>query len=101
MPVIAVLPLQKPSVDPEQAYCANWITEDLIADLSGLRVVAQAKTVRWPRSISNQRMRSRPPLDAFLKVLDATGEAVRCLLAQGHLRCRFSFSIAVVRANRW
>ena len=43
-PVIAVLPFENLSADPEQEYFANGITEDLITDLSklaGLRVVAR------------------------------------------------------------
>jgi TolB-like protein/DNA-binding winged helix-turn-helix (wHTH) protein/Tfp pilus assembly protein PilF len=43
-PVIAVLPLDNLSADPEQDYFSDGITEDLITDLSkiaGLRVVAR------------------------------------------------------------
>lgn len=43
-PVIAVLPFENPSADPEQNYFSDGITEDLITDLSkiaGLRVVAR------------------------------------------------------------
>ena len=44
VPVIAVLPFESLSADPDQDYFANGITEDLITDLSklgGLRVVAR------------------------------------------------------------
>jgi TolB-like protein/Tfp pilus assembly protein PilF len=52
-PVIAVLPFENLSADPEQEYFANGITEDLITDLSklaGLRVVARNSSFAYKDS---------------------------------------------------
>ena len=53
-PVIAVMPLENLSADPEQEYFANGITEDLITDLSklaGLRVVARNSVFAYKGSV--------------------------------------------------
>jgi len=56
-PVIAVLPFDNLSADPEQEYFANGITEDLITDLSkltGLRVVARNSVFAYKGSAETE-----------------------------------------------
>lgn len=53
-PVIAVLPFENLTADPEQDYFADGITEDLITDLSklsGLQVVARNSVFAYRGSV--------------------------------------------------
>jgi TolB-like protein/DNA-binding winged helix-turn-helix (wHTH) protein/Tfp pilus assembly protein PilF len=57
-PVIAVLPFENLSADPEQDYFSDGITEDLITDLSkisGLRVVARNSVFAYRGSTDTEQ----------------------------------------------
>lgn len=58
MPVIAVLPLDNFSGDPEQDYFSDGLTEDLITDiskLSGMRVIARNSTFSYKGKAADVR----------------------------------------------
>ncbi len=57
-PVVAVLPFENLSADPEQDYFSDGITEDLITDLSkitGLRVVARNSVFAYKGSTETEQ----------------------------------------------
>ena len=61
-PSVAVLPFQNLSADPEQAYFADGIAEDVITDLSavgGLTVIARASSFAYREKAMDVRMIAR------------------------------------------
>lgn len=97
VPVIAVLPFENLSADPEQDYFSDGITEDLITDLSkiaGLRVVARNSAFAYRGSAETQQQ-----IGSELNARYILKGSVR--RAEDRLRINVRLTDARDGSNRW
>jgi TolB-like protein/DNA-binding winged helix-turn-helix (wHTH) protein/Tfp pilus assembly protein PilF len=96
-PLVAVLPFENLSADPEQDYFSDGITEDLITDLSkiaGLRVVARNSVFAYKGSTETEQQ-----IGADLRARYIVKGSVR--RAEQRLRINVRLADATDGSNRW
>ena len=96
-PVVAVLPFENLSADPDQDYFSDGITEDLITDLSkitGLRVVARNSVFAYKGSTETEQQ-----IGADLRARYIVKGSVR--RAEERLRINVRLTDAKDGSNRW